>query len=162
MICVFKVCAHHRHWIGLLVDYVILKESLPTLVLSGNTLNINYITNVSPFYVTEEEWDRFTIKSHTDSWFNLEVQMFQYLSCKEFRPEGEPNTGKWFLFWNTNIQQTCRVQLSSTEMCICAFSHHLFNRKRARSDPDSRCTAICLDKLLQCQDVYMLQRNVLF
>lgn len=145
------MCAHHRHWIGLLVHYVILKEPLPTLVLSGNTLNMNYITNVSPFYVSKEERDRFTIKSHTErSWFNLEAQMFQYLSCKEFRPEGELDTEKWFA-WNTNIQQTCRVQLSSMEMCICAFSHHLFNRKRARSDLDSRW----LSALTSCYSVKM-------
>lgn len=56
---------------------------------------MNYIRNVSPFYVSKEEWDKFTIKSHTEcSWFNLEAQMFQYLSCKKFRPEEEPDTQK--------------------------------------------------------------------
>lgn len=43
--------------------------------------------------MSKEEW--FTRKSHTErSRFNLEAQMFQYLSCKEFRPEGEPDTQK--------------------------------------------------------------------
>lgn len=35
-----KVCPHHRHRVGLLVDHVVLEEPLPALVLSGNAVEI--------------------------------------------------------------------------------------------------------------------------